>query len=545
MYQRVSFLLVVCVALLGISGSLFAQDAMITTAECGADGYAGNWQSLEVVDSQTIKITLCAPDPAFPSKIAFEGFPINPSEYLEATGGTGDILTKPIGTGPYKLSEWVLGDQIVMSRFDDYWGAVAKEPTAVIRWNSEATQRLTELQAGTVDGISNVGTGDFDVVQANPDLKLIPGSITNVFYLGMNNTIAPLDNIMVRQAIAHAIDKQRIVDNYYPAGSVVATQFMPPVLFGYTPEVAPLAYDVDLANQMLDEAGFPANADGVRFELPLNYRDVVRGYLPTPSTVATDLQAQLAQVGIKVNIAVIESAAFLDAAAAGELPLFLLGWGMDYPDATNFLDFHFGIGSNASFGEEIPEIYEPLAQAAQLGDPNDRYPLYVEANTAIRDFVPMVPIAHGANANAWKASIEGAYVAQVGVTQLGLMEDPADDDIIWLQNGEPGSLYCNDETDGEALMACGQITEPLMNYNPDTGEVIPWLAADMQVNETATEYVFTLREGVTFHDGSTLDAGDVYLSLLLAWDASHPLHTGRSGTFDYFSSFFGGFLNAS
>jgi ABC-type transport system substrate-binding protein len=543
MYRKASFLLVVCIALLGISGSLIAQDAMVTTAECGAEGYAGNWQSLEVVDAMTIKITLCAPDPAFPSKIAFEGFPINPSEYLESTGGTGDILTKPIGTGPYMLSEWVLGDQIVLSRNDNYWGEVAKEPTAVIRWNQEATQRLTELQAGTVDGISNVGTGDFEVVQSNPDLVLIPGSITNVFYLGFNNTIPPLDNVMVRQAIAHGIDKQRIVDNYYPAGSVVATQFMPPVLFGYTPEVEPLAYDVALANQMLDEAGFPANADGVRFELPLNYRDVVRGYLPSPSTVATDLQAQLAEIGIKVNIEPIESAAFLDAAAAGELALFMLGWGMDYPDATNFLDFHFGIGSNASFGEEVPEIYEPLSAAAQLGSPDDRYPLYVEANTAIRDNAPMLPIAHGANANAWKASIEGAYVAQVGVTQLGLMEDPADDDIIWLQNGEPGSLYCNDETDGEALMACGQITEPLMNYNPDTGEVIPWLASDMQVNETATEYTFTLREGVTFHDGSALDANDVYLSLLLAWDAAHPLHTGRSGTFDYFSSFFGGFLN--
>jgi ABC-type transport system substrate-binding protein len=294
---------------------------------------------------------------------------------------------------------------------------------------------------------------------------------------------------------------------------------------------------------MLDEAGFPRGDNGIRFELPLNYRDVVRGYLPDPSTVAADLQAQLAEVGIQANVAEIESTAFLDAAAAGELPLFMLGWGMDYPDATNFLDFHFGEGSNASFGSEIPEIYEPLAAAAQLGSPDDRYPLYVEANTALRDIAPMIPIAHGANANAWDATIEGAYVAQVGVTMLSLMEDPADDDIIFMQNGEPGSLYCNDETDGESLNACGQITEPLMNYNPETGEVIPWLASDMAVNETATEYTFTLREGVTFHDGSALDANDVYLSLLLAWDAAPPLHVGRSGTFDYFSSFFGGFLN--
>ncbi|MBZ0298278.1 MAG: peptide ABC transporter substrate-binding protein, partial [Anaerolineae bacterium] len=485
MLRKGSFILVLLILLVGISGSLTAQDSMATTAECGADGYTGNFKSIEMVDAMTLKISLCNPDPAFPSKIAFEGFPISPSEYLESTGGGGDLVTTPVGTGPYTLANWDLGNEMVLSRYEGYWGEVAKEPTAVIRWNSEATTRLTELQAGTVDGISNVGTGDYPVVEADPNLKLLPGAITNVLYLGLNNTKPPLDNLDVRQAISHAIDKQRIVDNYFPAGSVVANQFMPPVLFGYTPEVEPLAYDVALANQMLDDAGFPKDADGVRFSLDLNYRDVVRGYLPTPGAVAVDIQAQMAEVGVKVNVAPMESGAFLDAVAAGDVPFFLLGWGADYPDATNFLDFHFGAGSSSTprFGNTFPEITEPLTRASQLGKPEERYPVYVEANSAIRDLVPMVPIAHGANANGWKASIDGAYVAQVGVTQLGWMEDPDDDNIIWMQNGEPISLYCADETDGETLMACGQINEPLLNYEPDTGEVIPWLASSFDIND--------------------------------------------------------------
>src|SRR5262249_1485947 len=103
MFRRSSSLLVVlltALVVLSLSAPLFAQETMATTAECGSEGYAGNWKSLEVVDSMTLKITLCNADPAFPSKIAFAGFPINSSEYLETTGGAGDLLQKPIGTGP-------------------------------------------------------------------------------------------------------------------------------------------------------------------------------------------------------------------------------------------------------------------------------------------------------------------------------------------------------------------------------------------------------------------------------------------------------------
>jgi peptide/nickel transport system substrate-binding protein len=325
------------------------------------------------------------------------------------------------------LERWDLGNELVLTRNEEYWGEPAKEPTVIFRWNAEATQRLTELQSGNVDGIDNPGEADFEVIESNPDLALFPRSGTNVFYLGMNNTIAPFDNVLVRQAVAHAIDKQRIVDNFYPPGSSVATQFMPPSLFGFTPEAEPFPYDPEKAIALLDEAGLVPNADGVRAELPLSYRDVVRGYLPSPGVVAADLQTQLAEVGIKLNIEVMESGAFLDAAAAGELPIFLLGWGADYPDPTNFLDTHFGVGANDSFGAKHPEITEKLTEAGQIADVDARYQLYVEANTAIRDLVPMIPIAHGGNAAAFASRIVGAYSSDVGAEQFALMEDPDDD----------------------------------------------------------------------------------------------------------------------
>ena len=103
----------------------------------------------------------------------------------------------------------------------------ALTPTLVFRWSSEAAQRLLELQAGTVDGIDNPGPDDFAVIEADANLQLINRPALNIFYVGMNNTYAPFDNELVRQAIAMGIDRQRIVDNFFPGGSEVASHFTP------------------------------------------------------------------------------------------------------------------------------------------------------------------------------------------------------------------------------------------------------------------------------------------------------------------------------
>jgi ABC-type transport system substrate-binding protein len=536
--SRVFPLLLLVVLALGMVMPAASQEMMSYSApDCE---YGGEFSSIEAVDTLTVKFTLCAPDPAFPSKVAFSSYAIQSSEHLEATGGGGEALFRnPVGTGPYMLSNWTVGEEIVLTRNDNYWGEPAIEPTAIIRWNSEASARLVELQAGTVDGIDNPAPGDFEVIEGDSNLALYKRSGTNVFYLGINNRVAPFDNQLVRQAISYAIDKERIVANFYPAGSSVATQFIPPSIFGYTAETEPFPYDPEMARQLLAESGVT-----LPIETTLSYRNVVRGYLPNPPIVAQDLQAQLAEVGINVTIEEMESGAFLDAADRGELSLHLLGWGADYPDATNFLDFHFGGGSSDQFGDKNPEITSLLSQAASLSDPEERLAIYAQANALIRDWVPMLPVAHGGNGAAFKASIVGAYASDIGAEQFALMEDPADDNIVWMQNGEPAGLYCADETDGEALRVCEQINESLLSYEVGTGKPIPRLATEYTANEDLTEWTFTLRDGVNFTDGTTLDANDVVLSYAVQWDAAHPLHIGRDGSFTYFPGLFGQFLNA-
>jgi ABC-type transport system substrate-binding protein len=517
-----------------------AEGAMMAVSAPNCD-YGGLIKEIAAVDKLTVRFTMCAPDPAFPSKAAFTAFAIQPKEYLEATGGTGEILEKPVGTGPYMIDTWNRGDSIVFKRFNDYWGNKALTEILVFRWSTEGAARLLELQSGTVDGIDNPSPDDFETIRNDPSLQLIDRPALNVFYVGTNNTYEPFDDERVRQAIAMGIDRQRLVDNFYPAGSEVASHFTPCSIPNGCAGEAWYEFDPEKARELLAEAGFP---DGFKTEIA--YRDVVRGYLPEPGLVAQDIQAQLKDnLNIDAEIVVMESGAFIQAADAGELPgLHLLGWGADYPDVTNFLDFHFGAGASKQFGDKFDDVTQALKQGAALADNAAREPHYVAANNAIKQHVPMVPIAHGGSAVAYQADVKGAHASPLGNEYFAVIDPGGRDTFVWMQNAEPISLYCADETDGESLRACEQVTEALLAYEIGGTAVKPALATSCDPNADLTVWTCHLREGVKFHDGSDLDAEDVMMSWVVEWDAAHPLHTGNSGAFTYFSALWGGFLNA-
>lgn len=501
--------------------------------------YGGKISSIEAVDELTVVFNLCKPDPAFLAKIAFTPFGIQPAEWLAETGGTGELLEQPIGTGPYMVQDWVRGDSVIYKRFDDYWGEPAFAETAVLRWNQEGAARLIELQAGTADFITNVSPDDFSIVEDDPNLVLLPNASPNVLYLAMTNTFAPFDNQMVRQAIAMGIDRQRIVDNFYPAGSEAASHFTPCSIPGGCEGEPWYDFDAEAARALLAEAGFP---DG--FETAIYYRDVFRSYLPEPSLVAVEFQTQLQEnLGITAEVIVMESGEFIAESTDGNLDgFYLLGWGADYPHVTNFLDFHFS-AANPQFGETHPEIYEVLEEASQIADPAAAASLYEQANNAIRDLVPMVPIAHGASADAALATLGNAYTPPFGAVQFYKL-DPGKDTLVFMQNNEPISLYCADETDGESLRPCQQVVETLLEYGDDSGETFPELATECTGNDDATVWTCTLREGVLFHDGSHLDANDVVASWAAGIDAANANHVGNTGGFDYFSYLWDGLINA-
>ena len=515
----------------------------VTAPDCE---YGGKISSIEATAEFEVTFTMCSPVPAFRQIAAFTPFGIQPEEHLEATGGAP--LDNPIGTGPFMLTEWNRGEQIVYSANPDYWGEGAAYDTLVFRWATEGAARLLELQSGTVDQITNLSPDDFETVQGDSNLTFLPVANPNTLYLAMTAQLDAFgdspggDTVfadpLVREAIALGIDRQRIVDNFYPEGSEVASHFTPCSIPNGCEGEAWYDFDPDRAKELLAEAGFP---DG--FETQIFYRDVFRGYLPEPGVVAVEFQTQLKEnLNIDAEVVVMESGEFIDESTNGRLDgLYLLGWGADYPHVTNFLDFHFS-KSNPQFGEPHPEIYELLEQGSQIAEDAAAADIYAQANDAIRELIPMVPIAHGASASATLATVENGHFRPFGAPLFHRV-NPGKETFVFMQNAEPISLYCTDETDGESLAACQQVVEPLLGYAIDSGAVEPRLATECTGNEDATVWTCALREGVTFHDGSSFDANDVVASWAAGIDAQNPLHIGNTGAFEYYSYLWDALIN--
>jgi ABC-type transport system substrate-binding protein len=436
------------------------------------------------------------------------------------------------------LDSWERGDSLTFKRYDGYWGEKPTYETLVYRWATESATRLLELQAGTVNFITNVSPDDFQTVEDDPNLVLIPVANPNTMYLAMTNTFSPFDDVRVRQAVAMGIDRQRIIDTFYPFGSEVADYFTPCSMPNGCEGEPWYDFNPEAGRALLAEAGYP---DG--FSTSLFYRDVVRGYLPEVGSVAVEFQTQLlANLGITVDVVVMESGEFIEQSTTGQLDgFYLLGWGADYPHVTNFLDYHFGVGT-VQFGNPFDEIVNPLLTASTIADLAVAAPYYAEANNAIRELVPMVPISHAASAAAARSDLGGAYFPPFGAPDFSLMQ-PAGDTLVFMQNAEPLSLYCADESDGESLNPCQQVVETLFAYKTDSGETQPLLATGCDANADSTEFVCHLREGVTFHDGSELDANDVVASWAAGLDAANPYHIGNTGTFTYYSYLWDGFIN--
>lgn len=549
-----SLLVVLCLALSMMVAPAIAQDELMSFSAPDCD-YGGNFSSIEAIDELTVEVTLCNVDIAFIYNMASLGLGIFPSEFLVETGGTGDLLTAPIGTGPLQVANWDQGNELVLTRFDDYWGGPSVEETVILRWNSESAARATELRAGTIDGMKFATPDDIPVFEADPQFNVVSLPALTGVYVGISNFYAPFDDIRVRQAIAMSIDRQRIVDNFFPVGSQLTTDFVPPVLFGHIDGIGPAGYDPDGARALLEEAAADLGFDlplstlvdtrtGEERPLTLTYRDVVRSYLPTPGIIATDLQAQLAETGFAADVQVVESGTFIESSLSGNEPLHLLGWGADYPDAYNFLSCCL-LENQPQFGNPYPAVYEPLVAAAQTVNEEERMALFTQVAEGIRDNIPWVPFGHGAASDVWQARIGSVHPGVLdGTEEFSLIEDPDDDNIVFMQNAEPITLFCNDTFDGESFRACHQINESLLDFATGSTDVEPGLAESWEVSEDGTVWTFHLREGVTFHDGSALDANDVVTTWQLSGDCASPLHVGTGEGFALWIQYFGQFVNA-
>ena len=275
-----------------------------------------------------------------------------------AATGPQAIVDQVNGTGPYRLESWTHGSEVSLARNDGYWGDKAANERLIARWYDNAGQRIAELQNASVDGVDDIDPTAVQAVADDTDLKLAPRPGLDVFYAGFTDTFAPFDNELVRRAIATGIDRQHIVDTYFPPGSELATQYTPCEIPHGCGGDAWYEYDPTLAKEMLASAGFP---DG--FDTKIQYSATPTDYLPDPTGVATELKNQLlANLGIRAELQVVPDDTFLADASAGKLDgIHLLGQTVTYPDAGAFLEARFGSGASPEFGTTSDDIGKALA----------------------------------------------------------------------------------------------------------------------------------------------------------------------------------------
>ncbi|WNB87475.1 ABC transporter substrate-binding protein [Cellulomonas sp. ATA003] len=374
----------------------------------------GKYESCEAQDESTAVISMKSPLPEFISALSLPSFsmqsPTALQEYAaDEVGGdeAAPVLPEyatahPTGTGPFQFGSWTRDQQVELTAYPDYWGEQGQVQRIVFPIISDPTARRQALQAGDIDGYDLVGPADVQALE-DEGFQIVNRDPFNVLYLGMNQANPELADIRVRQAIAHAINKESMVAQTLPEGTEVATNFVPPAVEGWSDAVETYDYDPDLARQLLAEAG---KSDlTIDFNYPTN---VSRPYMPSPEQTFQSVAADLEEVGITVNpVPEAWSPDYLDRIQGNpDHGLHLLGWTGDYNDTYNFIGVFFGAPSN-EWGFTDPELHDAINAARYQASKDEQIAAYEAANEAILAKLPGVPLAHPVPSLAFKPEIQG------------------------------------------------------------------------------------------------------------------------------------------
>lgn len=358
----------------------------------------------EKIDDYTIKITLSEPHAPFLASLAmvWSGF-MSPAA-LDQYGF--EVVDHPVGTGPFKLVEWVRNDHMTLEANKDYWGGAPKIDRLIFQVVPESAVRLLKLEQGEVQILADVNPEDYARIRENPDLVLLeqPGLTVNGITLPADTE--PFTDVRVRQAMNYAVNKDEMDEFLYKNAAVPAATGMPPILMGYPEDLQPYPFDPEKAKELLTEAGYP---DGFSFKL-LCYENP-RGYNPVGIKMAVAVQEYLANIGVDLELETLEWGAFLDARRSiDNHDMGMIGWSGDNGDPDNFLYEMFStdmipVGNTSHYSN--PDLDAILTKARTVTDPAERAKLYEEASRIIHDDAAWLFVNHTLHVRATRANVEG------------------------------------------------------------------------------------------------------------------------------------------
>jgi peptide/nickel transport system substrate-binding protein len=341
--------------------------------------------STEVIDEYTVQVNLNYDFAPFPSIMANPVASIVSPTAAEQYGD--EFNENPVGTGPYIFEERNPGADLILVANEDYWGSTPQMERVVFKTILEATARKTALEQGEVDIVvsGHILPEDLPEMENNPDLKVYKGEGVSVQYLGFNGLIAPLNDTLVRQAIAYAIDYDAIINNAMGGAAQRISGPLAPSILGYK-ELPLIEQDLAKARDLLTEAGYP---DG--FTISLTH-DI--GSLES-RLVAEIVRNSLDEIDITVRIIGLDWESAIDSYLAMEHELMLNNWFPDYFDPDSYLYAQFHSWSSAPWGANIfglnqTDIDYLIEDALLTTDNAERIQLYGEAQERIVEEIPCV-----------------------------------------------------------------------------------------------------------------------------------------------------------
>lgn len=353
--------------------------SMIKGAKARLDGQADGVEGAVALDENTVELTLEAPFGPFLANLATPACSIYNRKATEAAGDQFGIDPQvTVGTGPFKMSDWVLNDKLTMVRNDDYFkGAPKLDGIEVIQVPDENTQKLM-YENGELDIVdlssSSSQLGYFLENDAYKD-NLVTGPEAGSYFYVFNQDMKPTDDVRVRKAISMAIDRQTILDQMYSgAGHLVNSMLPDGVLGAYDAQEIP--YDPEGARALLAEAGY---SDGCELEICQQTDN------PDALAINQVVQSMLSQVGIKVTIKQVDEAAYYAERKEGKIGMTRSVWWADFNDPDNFL-YTFFTEKNTkarSMNYKNTDVYQWLEDARAMVDEEERMALYQKIDTTV------------------------------------------------------------------------------------------------------------------------------------------------------------------
>jgi peptide/nickel transport system substrate-binding protein len=365
------------------------------------------------VNDTTVRVDLNKPSSVLPNVLAAGYFGIASPAAIRKDGAKyGTPASTPIGTGPFVFESWKTGDRVTLKANPAYWGPKARVDTVVIRAIKDASQRLNELKAGTIDFANDFTPDALKSIQADKNLVAVKRPSFNVGFVSMNNRNQYLKNDKVRQAIAMAINKKAIVDAFWNGLGTSNASFLPPVLAWANSSKVPADYTYDpaAAKKMLADAGY---ANG--FSIDLWYMPVSRPYFPNPKPIAEAIAADLSAVGIKVNLKTEDWAKYLDDRNKEPgFDMYMIGWTGDYGDPDNFYGAYYGPNASDDINWAPADLVTLLEKGRAATSQADKAKIYAQVHEITYNAAYRVPVVHSFPLAAARTYVKGWVPSPLG-----------------------------------------------------------------------------------------------------------------------------------